>query len=117
LVFRSGRGDGGFRGGFFRGGGRFDVGGEAALLVLVADENGQGKAEDEEQGAEIDGAALEHVGGAGAEYLVGDAGAEGGAETFLFGPLHQDQEGHQQGHEHKNHQQEVDDDREPFNRS
>ena len=81
----------------------------------MADEDGQGQAKNEEQGAQIDGAALQHVGGACAEHLIRDAGPEGGTEAFLFGPLHQNEQGHQQADEDEDHQQEVDDDGEPFN--
>jgi hypothetical protein len=58
------------------------------LFVLVTDQNGQREAEDEEQRPQIDRAALQHVGGAGAEHLIGDAGPEGRAKTLLFWPLH-----------------------------
>jgi hypothetical protein len=61
---------------------------------LIPDENGEGEAEHEKQGTEIDGAALEDVGGASTEHLVCHAGSEGCAEPFLFWPLHQNQQGH-----------------------
>jgi hypothetical protein len=60
---------------------------------------------------------LEHVGGACAKHLVGHTGTEGGSKPLLFWPLHQNEQGHQQANKDEDHQQEVDDDGEPFNRS
>ncbi len=58
------------------------------MLVLVSDEDGQNEAENEEHGSQIDGAALQDVGGSGTEHLIGDAGTKCGSKTFLFWPLH-----------------------------
>jgi len=104
-----------YSGGFFRHGLWFDFPGEAFLLVLVANENGQRQAENEEHRPQIDGTALQHVGGTGTEHLVGDAGTERRSETFLFRALHQDEQGHQQADKDEDHQQKLDDDGEPFN--
>ncbi len=54
----------------------------------MSDEDGQNEAENEEHGSQIDGAALQDVGGSGTEHLIGDAGTKCGSKTFLFWPLH-----------------------------
>lgn len=100
------------RGGSSGGGGRGDRGGgdrhAGELARLAGFEDAEGDAEDEEEDAEVNGAFLEDVSGLGAPDLVGDAGAKSGAEAFLFGALHEDEEDDQQADNNQQRADEVD---------
>ena len=64
--------------------------------MLAGDEGGQGHGKDEEEDGEPDGGFLQHVGGLCTPHLACHAFTEGGAETFLLGTLHHDDEDEQE---------------------
>ena len=83
----------------------------------MTDQDSESECQNEKQGAEIDGSALQDIGRAGTEDLIRHSAPESGSQTFLFGPLHQDEQGHQETHNNEEHQKEVDADGKPVNRS
>lgn len=83
----------------------------------MADEDGENQAQDEEERAKINCSALKDVGGSCTEDLVGNSATECRAKTFLFRALHEDDQSHQQTDDDKDHQQEIDANVEPVDRS
>ena len=53
----------------------------------------------------------QHVGRLRAENILGDSSAKGSTQPFALGPLHQDHEDHQQGHQDEKPQANIDQDR------
>ncbi len=86
-------------------------------LVFLTDQYREEQAEEEKERSEIHGAALQDVRRAGSEYLIRHTATERGAEAFLFRALHEDDQSHQQADDHEDHEQEIDANVEPVDRS
>jgi len=72
----------------------------AVARTTLSVKDTQHKREHEKNSREPAGEFHQHVGRLSAEYILSHAPAESGAKALALGPLHQDDQGHQQCNQH-----------------
>jgi hypothetical protein len=80
----------------------------AVCCALVCIQNRQRKREREENAGQPCRKLHQHIGGLRSENIFRDRPAKCCAQTFALWPLHQDHEYHEQGHENKKDEEQVD---------
>ena len=96
--------------------GLFDLGrcvfhlgqGRLVFLVFSVKENAKDECDQHEQSSQVDCSFFQYVRGTGTESLVGQGCAESGAESFLLGPLHENDDQQEDGNDQLGDENQVD---------